>query len=86
VILDLTQVKLTQLTPERVLLTGALGKPPTEYLKCTAIASDGYSILGQLGIVGVDAREKALVLGAALLERVGKVVSSLFPLALYECC
>lgn len=65
---------LTQLTPTRVLVRGARGKPPSAFLKCTAIASDGYAILGQLGIVGVEAREKALVLGKALLERVGGVM------------
>ncbi|KAL8277746.1 hypothetical protein RQP46_009868 [Phenoliferia psychrophenolica] len=75
VILDLTQVTLTQLTPTRVQVSGALGRPPTAWLKCTAIASDGYSILGQLGIIGNDAREKAKVLGPALLERVGAVVA-----------
>ena len=57
-----------------VKVSGARGRPPTAWLKCTAIASDGYSVLGQLGIVGNDAREKAKVLGAALLERVGGVL------------
>lgn len=75
VTLDLTRVTLEQVGPERVLVKGAIGKPPSEYLKCTVISADGYTITGQLGIVGEEAREKALALGQALLQRVGAVLA-----------
>jgi hypothetical protein len=72
-VLDLTRVTIKQISPTRVLVKGARGKPPTPYLKCTAISSAGFTVLGQLGIIGVDAREKALVLGQALLDRVERI-------------
>lgn len=74
VILDLTNVTLTQLSPERVKVSGARGKAPPSTLKCTAISAAGFVVTGSLGIIGFEAREKALLLGEALLMRVGRVL------------
>lgn len=74
VILDLTNVKLAQISPERVRISGAKGRAPPSTLKCTAISAAGFVVTGSLGIIGFEAREKALLLGEALLKRVGGVL------------
>ena len=75
VILDLTNVRLTQLSPERVKISGAKGRAPPSTLKCTAISAAGFVVTGSLGIIGFEAREKALLLGDALLKRVSGVLA-----------
>jgi hypothetical protein len=58
VILDLRNVKVSQIGKDRVLVTGAKGRPPTPYLKCSGIYVEGYKITAELWIGGVDARRK----------------------------
>ncbi|KAF9585082.1 hypothetical protein BGW38_003972 [Lunasporangiospora selenospora] len=69
VILDLRNVKLTQVGKDRVLVTGAKGRAPTPYLKCSGIYVDGFKITADLWIGGVDARRKALAVGDAVIKR-----------------
>ncbi|ORZ28319.1 hypothetical protein BCR41DRAFT_345116 [Lobosporangium transversale] len=69
VILDLRDVKLSQVGKDRVLVTGAKGRPPTPYLKCSGVYVDGYKITADLWIGGIDARRKALAVGDAVVKR-----------------
>ncbi|KAF8920464.1 hypothetical protein BGZ58_004369, partial [Dissophora ornata] len=79
VILDLRNVKVTQVGKDRVSVTGAKGRPPTPYLKCSGIYVDGYKITADLWIGGIDARRKAslsymlaLAVGDAVIKRARK--------------
>ncbi|KAG0377098.1 hypothetical protein BGX24_006728 [Mortierella sp. AD032] len=72
VILDLRNVKVSQIGKDRVLVTGAKGRPPTPYLKCSGIYVEGYKITADLWIGGVDARRKALAVGDAVVKRARK--------------
>lgn len=70
VILDMRQVKITQVAENRVLVSGAKGRKPTPFLKCSGIFLDGWKITGELLIGGGDARKKALAVGEAIIQRV----------------
>jgi hypothetical protein len=72
--LDLSNVKLTQVGVDRVCVEGAKGRPPTPWLKCTAIRQDGYRIEGVLIIPGHEARLKARTLGEALIQRANMIL------------
>jgi len=74
VVLDLTNVTLTDCGDNRVLIRGARGKRPTEWIKCTAIKQDGYRIEAALLIPGHEARKKALILGEALIQRANMIL------------
>lgn len=70
VVLDMRQVKLSQVGNSRVLVTGAKGLKPTPYLKCSGIFLDGWKISGELVIGGMDAKKKAQAVGEAIIKRV----------------
>lgn len=72
--LDLTNVTLTDLGNNRVKVQGAKGRPPTEWIKCTAIKQSGYRIEGALLIPGCEARKKAIILGEALIQRANMIL------------
>ena len=69
VIADFSQVHLTQEAPDRVLVTGARGRPPTDLYKVSATYQDGYRAVATVSIVGIDAARKARRTGEALLAR-----------------
>jgi hypothetical protein len=77
IILDLTHVTLTDLGINRVKVQGAKGRPPTEWIKCTAIKQDGYKIESALLIPGHEARKKAIVLGEALIQRANMILKKM---------
>lgn len=62
-------LKLEQLAENRVLVTGAIGSPPSPTLKVSATYRDGYRAAGQLTIFGRDAVKKAHRCGEIVLER-----------------
>ncbi len=69
VICDFTQVRLAQVAPDVVRLTGARGRaPPTTY-KVSATYAEGFRCNAQLTIVGVDAVAKAERTAQAILAR-----------------
>ena len=72
--LDLTNVSLTQDGHDKVRVQGARGRPPTPWIKCTAIRQNGYRIEGALIIPGHEARLKAQILGDALIERANMIL------------
>ncbi|MCY1290182.1 Acyclic terpene utilization family protein AtuA [compost metagenome] len=69
VICDFTQVRLTQVAPDVVALSGARGRAPTDTYKVSATYVDGYRCNAQLTIVGVDAVAKAERTAQAILAR-----------------
>lgn len=56
---DFTSVTMTEDGPDRVLVTGAKGMPPTDTLKVSISYHEGWKASGQLTISGPDALAKA---------------------------
>ncbi len=67
---DLTTVALTPSGPDRVAVSGATGRPPSDRLKVAAVYRDGWTASGMLAVVGRGAEAKAHEAGAIILERV----------------
>lgn len=66
---DLTTVRLDQDGPDRVRMTGAQGRPPSDTLKVAAVYRDGWTASGMLAVVGRGAEAKAAAAGRLVLER-----------------
>jgi hypothetical protein len=69
VVCDFTQVRMQAAGEQRVRVSGARGKPPTDRYKVSATYADGYRSTGTLTITGFDAAAKARRSGEAILER-----------------
>jgi Acyclic terpene utilisation family protein AtuA len=69
VVADFSNVQLTQTGSNRVLVTGARGRPPTRSYKVSATYQDGYRAVATVSIVGKDAARKARRTAEALLAR-----------------
>jgi len=69
VIADFSQVRVTQIGPDRVAVSGARGRPPTPRYKVSATYQDGYRAVATVSIVGIDAAAKAERTGEALIAR-----------------
>ena len=69
VICDWRHVRIEQVDEERVRVSGARGRPPTDLYKVSATAMDGWRAVGTLVIVGIDAAAKARRTGEAILAR-----------------
>lgn len=77
VILDMRQVRLSQVGNNRVLVQGAKGRKPTPWVKCCGIFIDGWKLSGELVIGGHEARDKALAVGDAVLRRVRGILKEI---------
>jgi hypothetical protein len=66
-------LKLEEVGKDRIRISGAGGKPPTETLKISATYRDGFKAEGLLTIVGDEAELKAKLCGEILLERIRRV-------------
>ncbi len=69
VISDLTNLKLTQIKDNYVLVEGGNGQEPSAYYKVSASQLDGYRATGSLIISGPDAVEKAHLVKQILWEK-----------------
>lgn len=69
VVCDWTQVRLTQVGPDRVEVSGALGHAPPPTLKACAQVQDGWRATSLVGIAGRDAGAKGARAGRDLLAR-----------------
>ncbi len=67
---DLTTVTLSQAGPDRVAVSGATGRAPSDLLKVSAVYRDGWTASGMLAVVGRHAESKARAAGRIVLERV----------------
>ncbi len=81
---DFTQIRLSQIGPDQVQVTGAAGHPPSDWLKLVAVYRDGWTASGMLAVVGRNAEAKARSAGALILERVRRAGVSLAD-SLVEC-
>ncbi|MFZ4687762.1 MAG: acyclic terpene utilization AtuA family protein [Polymorphobacter sp.] len=66
---DFTAVRLEQVGPDRVRVTGARGLPPTATLKACATFDDGWRATAYQPIIGPDAVARAHKQAAALFAR-----------------
>ncbi len=72
---DFSQVKLEQVGEDRVLVTGAKGRAPTQQYKVSATYPDGYRVLVSFLIAGREAPEKAQVIADAILNKCERVLA-----------
>lgn len=77
VVCDFTQVTMQADGPQRVRVTGARGKAPTDRYKVSATYADGYRCTGTLTITGFEAAAKARRSGEAILERTRAILRRL---------
>jgi hypothetical protein len=66
---DFSEVRLTQVGPNKVRVEGARGRAPTKQYKVSATYQDGYRAVATVSIVGPNAAVKAERTGAALIAR-----------------
>jgi hypothetical protein len=71
---DLTQVKLVQEGPNRVLVSGARGYPPTAFYKACVTWDDGFRGVVSFPIRGPEAKAKAERVAAEVLTRVDRML------------
>jgi hypothetical protein len=67
--IDLRSITLEQITPDRVLVQGAIGIKPPETLKVSATHRDGWMAAAELAVPGPKPRMKAERLNQVLKER-----------------
>lgn len=72
---DWSRVKLEQAGPDRVRVSGAAGRAPTETYKVSATHADGYRASITMAIIGRDAVAKARATGAAILKRSARLMA-----------
>ncbi len=77
VVCDFTQVRMEPDGEQRVRVSGARGKPPTDTYKVSATFADGYRAVGTLTIGGFEAAAKARRSGEAILERTRRIFARL---------
>lgn len=81
VVVDMSQVRLQQLgtgEDSTVTVRGAKGKPPTPWLKCTAVEQKGHRISVDILVCGEEAESKAKTLGKAIIDRTNFLVAKTF--------
>ncbi len=69
VICDFREVRIEQAGADRVAVSGAKGRAPTDAYKVSATTMDGYRCAGTLVIIGIDAVRKAERSAEAILAR-----------------
>jgi hypothetical protein len=70
VIVSFLNLKLENAGKDRIRITGAAGKNPSEMFKVSATFRDGFKAEGLLTIVGDEAELKAKLCGEILLQRI----------------
>jgi hypothetical protein len=69
VVVDMRRVELKQMGKDVVRVHGCKGRLPTGFLKVSGVYVDGYKMSAELVIGGVEAKDKALAVGKAVLAR-----------------
>jgi hypothetical protein len=67
---DFTGLSIAEQGTDRVAVTEAAGRPPSNRLKLVGVYKDGWTASGMLAVVGRDAEAKARAAGEVILERV----------------
>lgn len=78
VVLDMRNVAIQEIRPGLVQVSGAKGKPPTPWLKCTEVEEKGFRISVDILVCGEEAESKAEMLGRAILDRTNAVAAKRF--------
>jgi Acyclic terpene utilisation family protein AtuA len=73
VIVDFTSLRVQDLGDDRVLVSGARGRPPGDDFKVSAALVGGYMASGELTVFGERAVEKATRAGESVIERLRRV-------------
>lgn len=74
---DFRSVVIEQVGADRVRVSGALGRAPTDSYKVSATQLDGYRCAGTMVIIGIDAAAKARRTGEAVIARTRQILKSL---------
>lgn len=74
VVCDWRDVRLEQAGPDRVRVSGARGRPPTESYKATITSPDGHRLIANAFFAGADAPGRARHTAHAILERAHDLV------------
>ncbi|WP_422026489.1 acyclic terpene utilization AtuA family protein [Roseovarius sp.] len=72
---DFSQVTVTQAGPDRVRVSGAKGRAPTDSYKVCATYADGYRATATMTISGFQAGARAQATGEAILSRVARLAA-----------
>ena len=72
---DFTDVRFEQVGKDRVRVTGAKGRPPTDTYKVSATFMDGFRNMAFLTIAGDQAAAKARRTGEALFKRMERMLA-----------
>ena len=72
---DFSQVHLEQIDEDRVKVTGATGRAPTQQYKVSATYADGYRVLVSFLIAGREASEKAQTIADAIINKCERVLA-----------
>ena len=75
VVCDWRDVHVEQEGPDRVLVTGARGRPPTSTYKATATRLDGYRLVASALFAGGDAAGRARRAGEAIVARAERIAA-----------
>jgi hypothetical protein len=71
---DFRQVRIEQVDEDRVRVSGARGRAPTDSYKVSATQLDGYRCAGLLALIGLDAAAKARRTGEAVIARTARIL------------
>ena len=77
VVCDFTTVRIEEIGPDRVQVSGARGLAPTPTYKVCATYPDGYRCTAILNIIGIDAARKARRTAEAILARTRGIFGTL---------
>lgn len=75
VIADWSAIRLEQVGPDRVKISGARGQAPTDSYKVSATYADGYRASVTMAIIGREAVAKAQATGDAILKRASRMIA-----------
>lgn len=77
VLCDFSNVKLTQIEENKVLVQGAHGKRPSDFYKVCATFNDGFRATTVCPVVGPNASDKALVTAKSIIQRSENIFNAL---------
>ena len=73
---DFTQVRIEEVGPHRVRVSGARGRPPADRYKVCATYMDGWRLTALLIVGGIDAAAKARRTGETILRRTERMLQA----------
>jgi hypothetical protein len=76
VVCDFTTLSLKEVGPNRVEVTGAVGRAPSGLYKVTAISNEGWKAAGLIPVFGVHAAEKARRTAQSVFDRTRRLTDS----------